>query len=362
MTRRWAITAISLATIGALPACGVAKDSPGENTRTVASAVVGGPHLLWQNRVSGQLEAWLLNGPQVDPNPLRLSQFCGGELLRVLDAGCVWQWQPVDTAQNSILWWNRGTGQLRTWIFDGSGNVTIPHDLTQTCGTGDGCLDSITHDWTPIGRVTLKWPSSTPCAVQGPCPDVNGLLWHDPISGVVRVWYFDSRDPQSVAGSFDLTQTCGSADGCSQNWAAKLTADFDGDGNTDILWWNARTGQLQEWLLSEAGVTTVPGMPPVLNDVAPKQIGVILSATCEASDGCSSEWRLVGAADVNGDGHVDLLWHNFQGSYPGAFLGTLRNWLLDGRGNVIGQWDLSQQCDCSPQSVALGYVFFPQPI
>jgi hypothetical protein len=154
-----------------------------------------------------------------------------------------------------------------------------------------------------------------------------------------------------VAGSFDLTQTCGSADGCSQSWAATLTADFDGDGNTDILWWNESTGQLQEWLLDTFEVFT------------PKQIGVILSATCEASDSCSTDWRPVGAADVNGDGHVDLVWHNFQGTYPGAKPGALRNWLLDGQGDVIGQWDLSQQCGpgCSPPWQALGYVFFPQP-
>lgn len=103
-------------------------------------------------------------------------------------------------------------------------------------------------------------------------------------------------------------------------------------------------------------------LSPLLATVSPKQVGVMLSATCEASNNCSADWRLVGAANVNGDGHVDLLWHNYQGTYPGATPGTLRNWLLDGNGGVTGHQDLSQQCgaNCAPAWTALGYAYFPQ--
>jgi hypothetical protein len=295
------------------------------------------------------VEAWLLNGTQVNPTPDFIAGTCGSS------DGCSTQWQVIDTVANSILWWNKSTGHLRTWYFDPSGNVTVAADPAQTCGQQDGCLNG-SHDWRPIGRVTMTVPAGSGCTFFCVPSQVPGVLWHDPIAGTVRVWVFDNAFTQ-VQGTFDLTQTCGAAQNCSQNWTAKLTADFDGDGNTDILWWNTSTGQLQEWLLNAPG-----SLGPLPATVAPKQVGVILSATCESSDGCSADWRPVGAADVNGDGQVDLLWHNFQGTYPGAIPGTLRSWLLNGHGGVIGVQDLSQQCgpNCSPPWQALGYVTFPQ--
>jgi hypothetical protein len=364
--QRTAITAIGLATVGASLACIVDTRSPSESTGAVSSAVVanGGPDLLWQNQTSGQLEAWILtglpdgggSGTQVEPNPLFLSQICASS------DGCSNQWQVVDTGDpggsttqgNTLLWWNESTGHLRTWNFDSAGNVSIPADPTQTCGMEDGCLNA-SHAWRPIGRVTLSIPPPPGCTVFCPRTLVQGVLWHDPIAGTVRIWVFDNSG--QVQGTFDLTQTCGSAANCSQNWAAKLTADFDGDGNTDILWWNTN-GQLQEWLLNPPAT-----LSPLPATVSPKQVGVILSSLCGASNGCSTDWHLVGAADVNGDGHVDLLWHNFQGTFPGAAPGTLRNWLLNGNGGVISTQDLSQQCgpNCSPPWTALGYVYFPLP-
>jgi hypothetical protein len=353
MIRKLAIPAIGLGTIAASFGCSSAGTSPAEPTGTTAAALqaFGGPDLLWQNTTAGTVEAWLLNGTQVDPTPLILSQICGSS------DGCSSQWTVVDTVQSSILWWNKSTGHIRTWNFDSSGNVTIPSDPTQTCGQQDGCVDPPVHDWRPIGRVTMMVPPAPGCTGFCPALPSTGLVWHDPITGTVRIWVFDGNG--QVEGSFDLTQTCGSAL-CSQSWTAKLTSDFDGDGNTDILWWNTSTGQLQEWLLNPPST-----LSPIPATVAPKQVGVTLSQTCQdtgVANSCGEDWRPVSAADINGDGHVDLLWHNFNGTYPGAIPGALRNWLLNGSGGVTGTQDLSQQCgpNCSPPWTALGYVFFPQ--
>lgn len=136
MIHRLAIRATALAIFSASAACTVAAAPAGETTATVTSALVvhGGPHLLWQNQTSGVLEAWLLNGSQVGPTPATLSQ------LRGAAQGCSTSWQAIDTVANSVLWWNKSTGHLRTWNFDSSGNVSIPPDPLQTCGEDDGCL------------------------------------------------------------------------------------------------------------------------------------------------------------------------------------------------------------------------------
>jgi hypothetical protein len=213
-----------------------------------------------------------------------------------------------------------------------------------------------THNWKPIGRVNLLIPPPPGCT--GFCSTVHaqGLLWHDPNVGTVRVWVFNSSG--QVQGTYDLSQSCGRALNCSQDWSAMITADFDGDGTSDLLWWNRSTGVLREWLLeSPSSFSPLPAI------VSLKGSTVDLSATCDSTSSCASDWRLVGAADVNGDNHVDLLWHNNNGTYQNTPQGTLRNWLLDGNGGVTGTQDLSLQCGptCSPPWTALGYVSFNLP-
>jgi hypothetical protein len=354
--------ATSTMVFGAAASLGCSSSTPAaapERTGVAAAAVVqGGPHLLWQNRDTGDLGLWLLNGTQATADTPFAMMHCGQQN----DGGCASEWRAVDVdpGSNSILWWNRTTGHLRTWDIDSSGNTSVPNDPTQTCGVTDGCVSASPDagtgsNWRPIGRVTAPFPPAG-CSPGASCPtSVEGVLWHDPVTGVVRVWVFDSSG--QVQGSYDLTQTCGSALDCSQSWTAMVTADFDGDGTSDLLWWNATTGVLREWLLNgPSSLSPIPATVSIKSTVD-------LSAICQSSNGCSSDWRLVTAADVNGDGHVDLLWHNNSGTFLNTPHGTLRNWLLDGKGGVTGTEDLSLQCGefCSPPSIALGYLSFQSP-
>ena len=103
--------------------------------------------------------------------------------------------------------------------------------------------------------------------------------------------------------------------------------DFNGDGHADVLWFNANSGALVEWLLDGQG-----------NVIA----NPILSSTC--GSGCYPQWQVVGVGDFNGDRRADVLWFN-------AKSGALGEWLLDGQGNVISSPILSGACGsgCSPQ-------------
>ena len=103
-------------------------------------------------------------------------------------------------------------------------------------------------------------------------------------------------------------------------WRVVGVGDFNGDGYADVLWFNANTGALGEWLLDGQGnVIATP----------------ILSMTC--GSGCSPPWQVVGVGDFNGDGYADVLWFN-------ASSGALGYWLLDGQSNVIATPILSMTC------------------
>jgi hypothetical protein len=80
------------------------------------------------------------------------------------------------------------------------------------------------------------------------------------------------------------------------------TGDFNGDGNTDILWRNYSTGENAVWLMN--GTTE-------LNSVLLRTIPANLN------------WDIVGTGNFNGDGNTDILWRNYS-------TGENAVWLMNG--------------------------------
>ena len=73
------------------------------------------------------------------------------------------------------------------------------------------------------------------------------------------------------------------------SWRIAAVADFDGDGHPDLVWQDPATGQSQVWYLGGAQGTTYSGS----------------AALSEPNS-----WRIVGAADFDGNGHADLVWQD----------------------------------------------------
>lgn len=266
------------------------------------------PALLWHNPSTGDLGAWLLDNSGTVTGTRYLSANCG------FGNYCAYEWSPVKGLANTLLWHDLFTGQLSVWGFDGSGNVTSSN-LNQECGWSDGC----TSEWQPVGRVLEKTE--------------GGLLWYQASTGALKYWIMNNG---TVTGERFLNWSCAGCD----SWRPVLTADMDGDGYSDIVWFNADSGEVNVWRLNGG---TVVGNPS-------------LSSTCSWGSGCAQDWRIIGAADVNGDGHTDLTWQNTSD-------GSIVSWLLDGNGNHIDNQWMSWGCGpgdgCSSAWNPLGFVTFP---
>ncbi|HEV2472065.1 MAG TPA: FG-GAP-like repeat-containing protein, partial [Chthonomonadales bacterium] len=86
-------------------------------------------------------------------------------------------------------------------------------------------------------------------------------------------------------------------------WQAVDVLDINGDDEADLLFQNTSTGDLAYWLLNGAAVTGAGFLNP-------RNPG-------------SLSWQLVGVGDFNGDGRPDLLFQN-------SGTGDLAYWLMDG--------------------------------
>jgi hypothetical protein len=134
-----------------------------------------------------------------------------------------------------------------------------------------------------------------------PSADFNGdgksdLLLYDPTTGELREWYLSGA---AVSGSSLVDWSSPP----SRGWLPVLTADFDYDGETDVLWYNAATGEISAWYLNGGRIKSYA----VVSKISPSSLG----------------WRPVATADYDGDGRTDVLWYN-------ATTGELSAWYLAG--------------------------------
>jgi len=133
------------------------------------------------------------------------------------------------------------------------------------------------------------------CDFWPPMPDnldSAAVLWYNPSGGeveysVINMSVFPSNNPYTVPippTVSDLT------------WNAVACGDFNGDGFADVAWVQNGTNAVSLWL-------TQPNCPPY----APP-CNVVLTQSCTFAP--SSPWQVEAAADMNGDGKLDLLWRN----------------------------------------------------
>jgi hypothetical protein len=193
--------------------------------------------VLWYNANTGEVSAWEMNGAGTVLNSQPLSWRCDTA------SGCAGIWKIVGTADDNITWHNAASGELSVWHEDtNTGAVTWTHSLSWRCDAASGCASA----WKVIAQLDVDrdWDKD--------------LLWYNANTGELSAWLLDPDG--SVTGTRSLSWRCDNASGCARTWKVVGAGDFSGDGRDDLLWHNATSGELSAWVLDGTGtaLATLP--------------------------------------------------------------------------------------------------------
>jgi C1A family cysteine protease len=228
-------------------------------------------------------------------------------------------------AKEDLLWRHYGTGQDAVWYLGGYAASNSPTALKGPISQG---LEG------GVGAMEMK-PNQAP-KVYRDVAEVGGFLGQP--AGTMNFGTPGASAFYATHGSGDryLIQAQLAASGAPQysspaigprkqtlnvlsygflptvsdlNWKIVGTADFNADGQTDILWQNYSTGQVAVWFMSG---TTNTGY-------------ALLSTVADLN------WKIVGTGDFNADGQTDILWRH-------SSTGQNAVWFMNGTAYVSMAW------------------------
>ncbi|MCL4181698.1 MAG: VCBS repeat-containing protein, partial [Verrucomicrobia bacterium] len=111
------------------------------------------------------------------------------------------------------------------------------------------------------------------------------LVWVNDATRQAGLWYMGGAGGNQYQSFSWLTQTG------SPGWTVAATADLDGNGKPDLIWQNDTTRQVVAWYLDGAKGDQYQSWAWLQSSETPG-------------------WRVVAAADLDGNGNPDLMWQN----------------------------------------------------
>jgi predicted Zn-dependent protease len=236
----------------------------------------GRSDVLWQNTNSGQTYIWTMNG-----NTIAAEGY-----VRQLDISSGWQIQGTGDfngdGRSDIFWRNTKSGE--TYVWNMNGTTIASEGYVQSVGTSSAWQVQSVGDFNGDGR--------------------SDVLWRNSSSSETYVWLMNGT---TIASQGNIQSI-----GANSGWQVQGTGDFNGDGRSDVLWYNPSSGQTTIWKM---------------NGIA------IDSQDPSQSVGAESGWQVQSIGDFNSDGRSDVLWRNTNS-------GATYVWTMNG--STISQQGYSQ--------------------
>ncbi len=174
----------------------------------------------------------------------------------------------------------------------------------------------------PALQVTTPIPGSTHTPGDFNGDGVSDLLWFNPSLSQVGLWTMTATMPVSTFGG-GVTRTGLSTYNVTASYFVGAVGDFNDDGYADLVFTSANR-DLWVWTNNQHGGWT---------------------STRINNSSYPSQWQLIGAGDINGDGHDDLLWLDPSECKFGY-------WTMNGA-TVTGYYTIDIACGYYP--ISIGY-------
>jgi hypothetical protein len=232
---------------------------------------------VWQNRADGKLAVWFMNGTRQMDNASFVPEQVTDLAWHVVGGG-----DANGDGHTDFYWQHQTSGALAIWF------------MYETVRIGTTSL-------TPPAVADMNWKVRTITDL-----DKNGspdLIWQHIGTGHIAVWF--------MAGSRLISgEPLGPGQVLDLNWKIVAAGDVDRDGNPDLFWHHAVTGQLAVWFMR--GRVLASGQA-----ISPDRVSDL-------------NWQVRGAGDLDGNGSPDLIWQNTSTFQVAA-------WLLEGLRMIDGR-------------------------
>lgn len=201
-------------------------------------------------------------------------------------------WAAVNARNDDIIWQHVG-GVVHYWPIR-NGQRLAGYDIA-----GGGAVGP---EWRLVGAGDLNGDKT------------DDIIWQHS-NGTVHYWTI--RNGQRLGG-FDV----GGTGPVGSDWRLIGAGDLNGDGTDDIIWQHVN-GTVHYWPIQNGqrlGGYNIGGTGPV-----------------------GSDWKLIGAGDLNGDGTDDLIWQHVNGTvhyWPIQNGQRLGGYNIGGIGPVGSDWKL----------------------
>jgi len=224
-----------------------------------------GPDVIWEEPKIGWAQVWYLacvpNSPCFPPaGAANLTQANPWNIVGIGDFN--------GDGKPDVVWQDPVSGAVQVWYLGGAAGTTVMSAANITTK----------NPWKVVSIADFN---------QDGHPD---LVWQDPVSGWVQIWYLGGSQGTTLLGAANLT--------LKNPWHVVGTGDFNNDGFPDVLWQDPASGTVQIWYMGG----TTPGAQ-----------GNALQFAVNLTGGMTT--KVVAIADFNNDGHPDVI---FQNSTTGA--------------------------------------------